>query len=83
MVLEWIKGTGPRIVGVGGGVWMVFVTCPWFGCVNFDMGYDSAEYKGAGLYVCMPCINDYRSCSDALRSPEYKLYVLAIIVRPY
>lgn len=35
-------------------VWMVFVT--WvFGLVDFDMGFDSAEYKGAGLYmyVCL------------------------------
>lgn len=51
------------------GVWMVFATKLWLGCVIFDMGYDSAEYKGAGLYVCVPCINDdRRSGSDAPRT---------------
>lgn len=56
---------------VAGGVWMVFITWPWLGYAVFDMGYDSAEYKGAGLYVCMPCINDYRSCSDAFGFLEW------------
>ena len=33
---------------------MVFVTWPWLGCVDFDMGYDSAEYKAQNyMYVCL------------------------------
>lgn len=39
---------------LAGGVWMVFVTWPWLGCIDFDMGYDSAEYKAQDyMYVCL------------------------------